>query len=84
MNKLNVVNIKCGGCIKSITKSLEKIGITSVSVDLDKQEVSFDGNLQLAKEKLSEIGYPEAGSPEANSLLKKTRSYTSCAIGKMG
>lgn len=40
---VNVVNIKCGGCAKKISESLEKIGASDVVVSPEKQTVSFDG-----------------------------------------
>jgi len=83
MNTVIVTNIKCGGCEKSILSSLQKAGLRNVSVDLAEQKVSFEGDSEAAKKVLSKMGYPEAGSPEAKSLMKKAKSYVSCAIGRM-
>jgi len=83
MNKLQVVNVKCGGCQKNIISSLSKEGFSDISMDLDNQEVSFNGDIERAKVLLSKMGYPEAGSEEAKSFLKKAKSFVSCAIGKM-
>lgn len=80
-----VENIKCGGCMKSIKDALEQIaGIETVMVDKDKESVVVTGpdiNREVLINKLGAIGYPEKGN---NSLLKKARSYVSCAVGKLG
>ncbi|TSD02237.1 MAG: Heavy metal transport/detoxification protein [Parcubacteria group bacterium Athens0714_25] len=82
MQTIKVVNIKCSGCAAQIKKSLESSGISNVNVDIANQEVSFEGNLNEAKNKLEKIGYPAAESRQAKSLLKKAQSYVSCMIGK--
>lgn len=82
MSKIKVVNIKCGGCEAGIIAALTKEGLKNVKVDVQKQEVSFDGDSKKAKKTLLKLGYPEAGSKEAESLFKKAKSYVSCAIGK--
>jgi len=83
MQKIKAVNIKCGGCKKSISAALAKQGIKNIKVDVDEQLISFDGDPILAKKILTKMGYPEAGSKEAKSLLKKSKSYLSCMIGKV-
>ncbi len=83
MNTLHVVNIKCGGCEKKITSTLEKAGLSQVAVNVEQQTVSFEGDAAVARTTLSGLGYPEAGSPEADSLMKKGHSLISCAIGRM-
>jgi copper chaperone CopZ len=79
-----VENIKCGGCMKSIKDTLEQItGVETVIVDKDKESVVVTGpeiNREVLINKLGTIGYPEKGN---NTLLKKARSYVSCAIGKI-
>jgi copper chaperone CopZ len=82
MENIKIVNLKCCGCKTSILQGLERAGLKDLSVDMDTQTVFFSGDREAAKKKLSELGYPEAGSPEAKSLLKKARSFVSCAIGK--
>ncbi len=83
---LEVVNIKCGGCAKTITAALEKIGCTEISVSPDTQIIKFSAKnpeiSQLATQKLESLGYPEKNSEAANSLLKKAKSFASCAVGK--
>lgn len=83
MATITVVNIKCGGCEKKIMNELSKAGLQNVSVDVANQNVSFEGDMHTARKVLSGIGYPEAGSPEATSLLKKGHSFLSCAIGRL-
>jgi len=83
MTTIKVVNIKCGGCENMIKTSLTEAGLFNVSVSVEKQEVSFDGDAVKAKELLTKMGYPPADSPEAQSFLKKAQSYASCMIGRV-
>jgi copper chaperone CopZ len=83
---IQIQNLKCGGCANTIITQLAKLdGISEVKVDNDTNEVDFDYNtendLELAKKKLSDLGYPIQG--EANSLPKKAKSFVSCAVGRM-
>ncbi len=83
--KIQVVNIKCGGCKNTVTKALEALGAQDISIDIPTGtiEYSFDGDRNTVIDKLCALGYPEVGSDKATSFLKKAVSYTSCAIGKM-
>jgi hypothetical protein len=54
-----------------------------VEVNIEKQEVGFEGDVEKAKAILSKLGYPEADSEAAKSLTKKAKSYVSCALGKI-
>ena len=83
MNAINVVNLKCGGCEQRVKSELEKEGFTDIKVDVAGQKVEFEGDIEKAKSLLKKIGYPEAGSNEAKSLLKKGKSYLSCMIGRL-
>jgi copper chaperone len=81
--KVQVENIKCSGCITSIKNELKEIpGVISVDVDLEKSEVTLAGEFEenLIIKKLDHMGYPVVGH---NSLMKKAKSYVSCAIGKI-
>ena len=82
MKTIKVVNLKCGGCENTVTTALEKEGFTEVSVNATEGIVSFEGDEQKAEEILSKLGYPKEGTPEAESVLKKAKSYASCAVGK--
>ncbi|MDX1765780.1 MAG: heavy-metal-associated domain-containing protein [Candidatus Saccharimonadales bacterium] len=82
---IKVVNIKCGGCDQRIKDALNKLGLSDVEVSVEKQEISFKGDkVEEAKNKLAKMGYPEAGTPAAESIIKKGKSYVSCAVGRWG
>lgn len=83
MNTIQVVNIKCGGCRNTVISGLQKEGFNNVDVNIETQEVSFEGDVEKATSLLSRMGYPEVNSEEAKSMMKKAKSYVSCAIGKM-
>ena len=83
---LIIQNLKCGGCANTITTRLNSIeGIDSVNVDNDRDSVSFNYSnvniLNKAIDVLSKLGYPVEG--EENPLLKKAKSYVSCAVGRI-
>jgi copper chaperone len=84
---LEIQNLKCGGCVNTVTKELSKIdGITDIKVNDETSVVEFSSDkgdaLDLVKSKLTSIGYPAVG--DDNSIIDKAKSYVSCAIGKMG
>jgi copper chaperone len=81
-------NLKCNGCASSILKVLHSFPeLEQPEVNVEEGTVAFSFthgfNIQLVKDKLEGIGYPEKGSL---SGLKKVGvnalSYVSCAIGK--
>ena len=81
--QIEVENIKCGGCVNSITTALLKIaGVTGVEInkDIDTVLVTGDVKRQLIVDKLNELGYPEKGD---NTLMRKAKSYVNCAIGRI-
>ncbi len=81
--KISVENLKCGGCANSISKKLSDVhGVTSVNVDINSGVIDVQGDFNMNEviKKLDAMGYPVVGQ---NNLLKKTKSYVSCAIGKM-
>jgi copper chaperone len=83
IHTITVENIKCGGCMNSIKTALLKInGVQNVNIDKDTETVTIDGTAEktILLQALSRLGYPEKGN---NDLLKKAKSYVSCAIGKM-
>ncbi|HRD39874.1 MAG TPA: heavy metal-associated domain-containing protein [Bacteroidia bacterium] len=62
--KIQSSNIKCGGCVSSITKALIQIaGIKAVNVDIPSNEITIEYDqsvdMSLVKQKLKEIGFPE-------------------------
>lgn len=84
-NLIYIENLKCNGCANSIRKAIAALpGVNEVDVDLEENTVtveSADENMRpVVVQKLDELGYPEAGH---NTLLKKGKSFVSCAIGRM-
>jgi len=63
--------------------SLQKAGLNNIVVDIPNQTVSFEGDTAAAEKILSQMGYPKADSDEAKSLIKKTRLYGSCMVGRI-
>jgi len=87
MTTIKIQNLKCGGCAHTITKAIQNIeGVSEVNVDVELSSVTFQTisfeKMELVKTKLSHLGYPEVDAP--NTLIHKTVSYVSCAVGKMG
>jgi copper chaperone CopZ len=81
IHHIEVENVKCGGCMNSITKALMKItGVESVNIENETISVSGNADKNIIVETLSKLGYPEKGN---NDLFKKAKSFVSCAIGKM-
>jgi len=81
-NQIQVENIKCGGCMKSIKNALLQLPqVDEVTIDLETETVTVIGNAEriLLVNKLSDLGYPEKGH---NTTMKKAKSYISCAVGK--
>lgn len=80
-----VQNLKCGGCVNTITSKLLEIkNIQNVQVDKESSSVTFNYlNLEDAlkvKKTLRKIGYPVVD--EKNSLFAKANSFVSCSTGK--
>ena len=83
---VHIQNLKCSGCSNTITKKLNALDdVSEVSVEVEDNSVTFEyldeHTLDVVKETLAEIGYPEDG--ERNNLTTKAKSYVSCAFGKM-
>ncbi len=85
MQTIHVQNIKCGGCKNTITKALESLGATDITVDIATGTIRYEyaGNPTDISSKLLSLGYPEVGSDKAGKILTKAQSYLSCAIGKL-
>lgn len=86
--RIEVENIKCGGCAASIRKGLEALdGVEAVEVDIEAGAVEVQANEQLRPEiarKLAGMGYPETGSVQGlKSAGAKAKSFVSCAVGRM-
>lgn len=83
---VQIQNLKCGGCKATIVSELSKLdSIKNVSVNIEDATVSLEyeteNELSTIKSKLSKLGYPTVD--ENNSLLKKAKSYASCAVGRL-
>lgn len=80
-----IQNLKCGGCAHTIVTELNKIkGLENVKVDETTSVVEFESkqeNLEAVANRLDELGYPIENDP--NSILKKAKSYVSCAVGRI-
>lgn len=87
--RIEVENIRCGGCATTITKRLLEIeGIRAVKVDIHDQAVIVESEADIratTKQTLLGLGYPERGSVAGLASLRgKAKSVVSCAIGRVG
>lgn len=81
-----IQNLKCGGCANTISTKLSKLdGVSAIVVNVENASVSFnyetDNNVIAVKNKLAAMGYPAEG--DTNTIVTKTKSFVSCAKGKM-
>jgi copper chaperone len=88
MHLFEVVNIKCGGCARSIDKALRALpGVQSVAVDVERGMVSAEAGAESReplRAELLRLGYPEAGTLEGmQALAAKGKSFVSCAVGRL-
>ena len=86
--RIEVENIRCGGCANTITKKLlEDERITAVDVDIANQTVivqSAEAVRDAAVTTLFGLGYPERGTVAGFDAFKeKAISVVSCAIGRI-
>ncbi|WP_018871837.1 heavy-metal-associated domain-containing protein [Thioalkalivibrio sp. ALJ16] len=86
--KIEVENIKCGGCASSIRKGLMQVeGVTGAEVDVEGGAVEVeapDSAREAVAAKLASMGYPETGSVSGlRSASAKAKSFASCAVGRM-
>lgn len=83
IHKIEVENIKCGGCMHSIKTALLKIeNVTEVKIDKETDTITInaDNDRTVFVNTLSNLGYPEKGH---NTLLHKGKSFVSCAVGNL-
>lgn len=86
--QFNIDNLKCGGCVKTVTKAVESVPeVKEVIVDLNSASVEFTTTSDSPEdirskvlEKLAAEGYPLQGT---SSNWQKAKSYVGCAVGKM-
>ncbi len=83
---VHIQNLKCDGCINTITKNLNALDdVSEVVVEVADNSVTFEYSeahtLDVVKKTLLNLGYPEDG--DENNLTSKAKSYVSCAFGKI-
>jgi len=83
---IQIQNLKCAGCAKTIETQLNNIsGLSELQIDIENSLVSFSTDSHNTEENILELlkklGYPAEGT--SNSLINKATSYVSCAIGKI-
>lgn len=83
-----VLNVKCGGCANTLTKSLkDEFGEVVVDLEVNPRKITLnieDEKLEALKIKLRSLGYPLT-TDELSGFEKATttaKSFVSCAIGK--
>jgi copper chaperone len=86
--QIEIDNLKCGGCEKSIVKGLSAMpAISDLVVDREHQVVRFSGaasDRDAVVQKLRSMGYPEKGSLAGMEAgLANAKSFVSCAVGRM-
>jgi len=86
--RIEVENIKCGGCAGSIRKGLMGLdGVDAVDVDIESGVVQVQADDALRAEiarKLASMGYPETGTVRGlKSAGARAKSFVSCAVGRM-
>ena len=86
--QIEIDNLKCGGCEKSIVKGLSAMpDVADVVVDREHQTVRFNGaasDRDAVVQKLRSMGYPEKGSLAGfDAGLANAKSFVSCAVGRM-
>jgi copper chaperone len=86
--QIEIDNLKCGGCARSILKGLAELpGVSEVEVDRDQQLVRFTGVESVRSQvaaKLRSMGYPEKGSLQGfDAGVANAKSFVSCAIGRI-
>lgn len=85
---IEIENLKCGGCEKSILKALKGMAeITDPAIDRENNRVNFRGNhasREAVANKLRALGYPEKDSLRGfDAGVANVKSFVSCAIGRL-
>ena len=87
--EISVENIKCGGCVNTITTKLNAVdSVDDSHVDIENGLIIVSGD-ESDRENVTQIllnlGYPETGTAEGLKAVKaKAKSFVSCAVGKIG
>jgi copper chaperone len=64
MTTVKISGMRCQHCVNSTRQALEAIaGVSNVSIDLDKGEASFEGDVsvEIVKEAIAKIGFEVVG-----------------------
>lgn len=82
---IQIQNLKCGGCAKTITNKLSELkGINEITIEQETSSVIFEhqnsDDVFIVKDKLRALGYP--AMEDENGILQKSKSFVSCANGK--
>lgn len=89
LSQIYIDNLKCGGCATTIVTELQKLSdVQKVQIDSEHDlvlvETREDSDLNIVKDKLKSLGYPEKNSVHGfEKLSTHAKSYLSCAIGKL-
>ena len=84
-----VLNVKCGGCAGTLTKSLkEEFGLVQVNLDVEPRQITLDideSKIQNLRQKLIALGYPmsDENLGTIQKITTTAKSFVSCAVGKM-
>lgn len=86
--QIEIDNLKCGGCERSIVKGLSAMPeVAHLVIDRARQTVSFTGaaaGRDAVVQKLRAMGYPEKGSLAGfDAGLANAKSLMSCAMGRV-
>lgn len=91
LHTFEIANIRCGGCVNTITKALSEAGFSDVTVDLSCEprkvtaEIADDAQSAQFQEVLRKLGYPLSSQDRGftEDTLLKAKSFVSCALGKI-
>lgn len=80
--KVIIQNLKCDGCKNAVSKRmLEVKGVSNISINVDRSEVTFNFTthnvLEGLREALCDLGYPITEDP--NTIDYKTTLHTSAS-----
>jgi copper chaperone len=86
--QIEIDNLKCGGCEKTIVKGLSAMPeVADLVVDREHHMVLFTGapsDRAAVVLKLTSMGYPEKGAlAGVQAGLANAKSFVSCAVGRM-
>ncbi len=89
LSQIYIDNLKCGGCATTIVTELQKLSdVQKVQIDSEHDLVLVESeegsDLNIVKDRLKSLGYPEKDTVHGfEKLSTHAKSYVSCAIGKM-